>query len=76
MCHCRLILWLGCRHACFGSAEASLPALLPFIACLPRSLQGPTPAVLAQVELSAHSDAFPAPCRGPSSPALQQLQGE
>lgn len=40
---------LGCRHACFGSAEASLPALLPFIACLPRSLLGPTPAVLAQV---------------------------
>ena len=62
------MLWLGCRHACFGSAEASLPALLPFIACLPRSLLGPSPAALAQVSLGKHSYALwepwwsPLPC--------------
>ncbi|KAK9831453.1 hypothetical protein WJX81_006515 [Elliptochloris bilobata] len=56
------------RHACYGSAEASLPALLPFVACLPRSLLGPSPAVPAQV-VDALWAGWGAPGAGPGARA-------
>ena len=37
------------RHACFGSAAGSMPALLPLLTLLPVEVLGPQPDVLSQV---------------------------
>lgn len=37
------------RHACYGSAAGSLPALLPLLTLLPVDVLGPQPDVLGQV---------------------------
>ena len=41
-------MW-SCRNACYGSAEVSFPAVLPYLALMPRDLLGSDPAVLAQL---------------------------
>ena len=41
------------RHACYGAAQASFPALLPLLVLLPRELLQPQPDVVAQLLDSA-----------------------
>ncbi len=53
-CPAQTLCCSGRRHACYGSAEASLPALLPFVAAMPRALLGPSPATLSQARPRAH----------------------
>ena len=38
-----------CRNACYGSAEVSFPAVLPYIAKMPKDLLGPDPSVISQL---------------------------
>ncbi|KIZ02284.1 hypothetical protein MNEG_5679 [Monoraphidium neglectum] len=43
-------LWALLRHGCYGSAVGSLPALLPFVAALPRQLLAPAAPPAAPAE--------------------------
>ena len=38
-----------CSHACYGSFEASHPALLPFLSCMPQRLGATAPRQLAAI---------------------------
>ena len=38
-----------CRNACYGSAEVSFPAVLPYLAQMPKELLGPDPSVISQL---------------------------
>ena len=43
------MVFLICRNACYGSAEVSFPAVLPYIAQMPKDLLGPDPSVISQL---------------------------
>ena len=49
LAHVSHFLLLRCRNACYGSAEVSFPAVLPYLAQMPKDLLSSDPSVISQL---------------------------